>query len=322
MKLEYCVTGIILFCITWPVWSQKIDLSTLPYKVYPNVNDNKPNLPSPFIANNKNEYVIAVTNKEKYAVIPVTLHDGRDICKQLVVDSTDFPVLAETGLHDEKTLKKIKFITGRSVEEITKLARPGGLSSSGFIADDEDILSVLNGDNTIVKRLGFFHPQMAKPLFHVLNMIDEDLALNRWNMAKHQWENIKYFFYNGKKVFVDAEDTKGGQKSIFADGIEGGFYIQIWRMLEKDEMDFLRQKYSYLSARQFGELEQKLCYIHMGEMQAQYIQRYGFYEGHTFWRTDPVTISYIFGMRTLQQIENEFSGQLYEILCNHFVGVK
>ena len=86
-------------------------------------------------------------------------------------------------------------------------------------------MSIIKADNLIVKKLKLTHPQLAKPLFHVLNMMDEDLALNRWNMAKHKWENIHHFYYNGRKVFIDAEDTKGGQLSIFDDNIEGGFYI-------------------------------------------------------------------------------------------------
>ncbi len=68
----------------------------------------------------------------------------------------------------------------------------------------------------MVRRLGLTHPRLARPLFHVLNMMEEDLRLNRWNMAGHRWENITSFYYQGKKVFVEAEDTKGGQKSIRA----------------------------------------------------------------------------------------------------------
>jgi hypothetical protein len=56
-----------------------------------------------------------------------------------------------------------------------------------------------------------------------------------------------------------------------------------------------------------------------GEMQPQYIMRYGFYEGHTFWRTDPIAIAFIFGMRSLVEIETAFSGKLFEMLTEHFI---
>jgi hypothetical protein len=60
-------------------------------------------------------------------------------------------------------------------------------------------------------------------------------------MARRQWEHISYFFYNSRKVMVKAEDTKGGQQSIFADGIGGGFFIQLWRELTPAERQFLQE---------------------------------------------------------------------------------
>lgn len=177
-----------------------IHTGDLPYALYPAVNEHQPALPSPFRNQNKEEFVIAVTNDNRYAIIPVTLSDERAICRQLIVDTLDFPTLAQTGLHSDEQLAKIKTITNRPVEEITALGRPGALSQGGFMAADEDIVSVLQGDNHLVRRLQLTHPEVARPLFHVLNLMDEDLALNRWNMARHQWEHISYFFYNGRKV--------------------------------------------------------------------------------------------------------------------------
>lgn len=292
--------------------------STIDYELYPQVNEKKPDLASPFIDENQQEYVVAVTRENKYAIIRVTLGNDRDICKQLIVDSFDFPTLAATGLHSEKELQNTKEITGRSIEEITKSGRPGGLSQGGFMAKDETILSVLKADNQIVRHLGLTHPQLAKPLFHLLNMMDSDLKLNRWNMAKHRWENVKYFFYNGQKVYVEVEDTKGGQLSIFDDGIQGGFFIKVWRDLSKSELDFLKEKYSYLSAADFEIFIKKLSHFNSGEIQPQYIMRYGFYEGHTFWRTDPITLSFIFGLKSLADLQITFKGNLYSKLTSHF----
>ncbi len=293
-------------------------IDSIDYEIYPKVNDDKPNLPSPFINSEGREFVIAVTNKKKYAIIPVTLSNDRDICQQLVVDTTDFPQLTQTGLHSEERLNEVKTITGRSVEQITELGRPNGLSQAGFMAQDEDIISVIKADNYIVVKLGLTHSQLAKPLFHVLNMMDADLSLNRWNMAKHRWENIQYFFYNNQKVFVEAEDTKGGQKSIFDDSIEGGFYIKLWRELNPQESQFLTKQYGHLTPSEFEVLKTYLTVINTGEIEPQYIMRYGFYEGHTFWRTDPIVISFIFGLKSIYEIDRLFNGKLYEIFTRHF----
>ena len=298
--------------------SNYVQVDSIPYKFYPQVNDTKPNLPSPFITNDDKEFVVAVTKEEKYAIIQVTLSNDRAICQQLIVDTIDFPLLVQTGLHSEERLNKVKTITGRSLDEITELGHPNGLSQAGFMAQDENIISVLKADNRIVRQLGHTHPQLAKPLFHVLNLMDTDLSLNRWNMAKHRWENIQYFFYNNCKIFVEAGDTKGGQKSIFDDKIEGGFHIKLWREFEKEDINLLKERYGKLSATRFDSLKTLLSFINTGEIEPQYIMRYGFYEGHTFWRTDPIAISFIFGLKSLDELERIFEGKLCEHLINHF----
>jgi hypothetical protein len=291
----------------------------IPYNIYPDLNEHLPGLPSPFTSIDNTEYVISVTLEGKYTVTPVTLSNDRKICQQLLKEPVEFPALFKSGLHSEARLDQITAITGRSIEEITRLGRPGGLSYDGFLAQDETIISVIKGDNHIVSKLRLSHPQLARPLFHVLNMMDTDLSLNRWNMAKHQWENIQYFFYNKHKVFVKAEDTKGGQLSIFDDDIEGAFYINLWREFENNELAYLNEKYGHLSETEFNAMKILLSTINTGEMEPQYIMRYGFYEGHTFWRTDPISISFIFGIKSLQEIDTSFGGELYTVLTTHFV---
>jgi hypothetical protein len=309
----------VLFSIHLSGQNQIIDISEFSCTLYPGLNEDIPELPSPFLGSDGNEYVIAVNIDNKYAIIPVSLSNDRGICKQLVVDTFDFPDLAKTGLHKDSSFIELETITGKTLSEITTDGRPGGLSSDGFMASDEDVLSVLIGDNQIVKRLDLTHPQLAKPLFHVLNMMDEDLNLDRWNMRIHQWDHITYFFYNKKKINVIARDTKGGQKSIFNDGIGGAFHITLWREFDDEEIEFLKKIYNHLTSEQFSELKKLLSTIDTGEMEPQYIMRYGFYEGHTGWRTDPVAISFIFGLRMLSELEEIYTETLYEVLTTHFV---
>jgi hypothetical protein len=64
-------------------------------------------------------------------------------------------------------------ISGRLLAEITDLGRPGRLSIDGFPAEDEDIFSVLKGDNRLVTKLGLAHAELARPLRHVCSMIRE-----------------------------------------------------------------------------------------------------------------------------------------------------
>ena len=57
-------------------------------------------------------------------------------------------------------------------------------------------------------------------------------------------------------------------------------------------------------------------------MEPYYVMRYGFYEGHTSYRADPIAISFIFGLRTLTQLETAFKGKLYTTLTCHFTPKK
>jgi hypothetical protein len=311
------ISGLMLFLPFFTLAQIQI-IEEIPYKIYPEVNEELPDLPSPFINGDGNEYIVAITKEKKYAIIDVTLSNDRGICKQLIIDTLDFPSLVTNGLHDKVKLANITEITGWTLDTITQLGRPEGLSHSGFMAADEDILSVLTRDNELVKQLGFTHPQLAKPLFQVLNLMDVDLDLNRWNMAKHQWENIQYFLYNGHKVDVIAYDTKGGQKSIFNDELDGAFHVQLWRDLSEKELAYLKSAYQHLSEDDFEKLVTLLSFINVGEMQPQYIMRYGFYEGHTFWRAEPIAISFIFGMKSLEDLDSLFGGHLDQKLLYEF----
>ena len=183
------------------------------------------------------------------------------------------------------------------------------------MAEDEDIISVLIGDNRLVKKLGLTHPQLAKPLFHIWNIILKEVELGKWGRF---WDNIQYLFYEGKKLIVEAEGFKGWQVSIFQDEIQGRYDISVLRKFTPEERLFLKEKYSHLSSQQRTELEEKLSRMSFSEMAPYYIMRYGFYEGHTSYRTDPIAISFIFGLKNIEEIESAFKGNLYKALTDHF----
>jgi hypothetical protein len=265
-----------------------------------------------------------ITKEGKYALAPVTIENGEPYVyaqhgkgKQLAVDAADFPALASTGLHSEEELDRALTITGRSVAEITALGRPERSSGVGFMARDEDIISVLKGDNRLAQALGLTHADLARPMFHMWNLVLEQTMAYRAQQRPHA--DIDYFLYNGKNVHIEAmEATKGWQESIFEDEIFGGYHIHIRRDLKPDETAFLSRRYAHLSPTQRSELETKLTRFHTGEMEPYYIMRYGFYEGHTDYRVDPITIAFMFGLRSLEELESAFPGQLYEVLTSHF----
>ncbi len=290
-------------------------------QLFPNTYERFPELPSPYTLKDGTEIVVAFTQDEKWVLIPVTIENGKPLNyidnqwygkgRQLEVDASDFPTLARTGLHSEIELKKTKTITGRSIAEITKIGRPERYSGAGFMSHDEDIISVLRGDNRLVAQLGTIHPQMAKPLFHVFNII---LTVKK----DSERGNIGGVLYNKRKIYLKFWGAKGWQESIFNDEILGYWQIEMWRDLDKKEKAFLSREYSNLTDGEKAQLIKMLSFIHTGEMVPYYIMRYGFYEGHTSYRADPIAIASIFGLRRLDEIESAFKGKLYETLTNHF----
>ncbi len=291
------------------------------YPLYPERLDHKPQVPSPLITEDGREIVTCVALDSRYFLMPVTVENGEPLDyrnnqwsgkgRQLEVDSLDFPTLGRTGLHSEVELEQTKTITGVPASEITRIGRPEGHSSAGFMSQVEDIVSVLQGDNRLVGQLGLTHPQCAKPLFHVFNVI---LAVGK----DSERGDVGGILYGGRKVDLKFSGHKGWQKPIFNDEILGYWEIEMRRELDLEERTFLSSRYPDLNADKMAELTGKLSFIHTGEMVPYYIMRYGFYEGHTSYRADPLAIACIFGLKSIQEIESAFEGRLYQILTDHF----
>jgi hypothetical protein len=291
------------------------------YPFYPELLDESPEMPSPYKTDDGREIVVCFTRDGRYCLIPVTVENGDSLNykrgqwygkgMQLVVDTLDFPVLAETGLHSEEDLDKTSAITGRPVEEITRIGRPGQYSEAGFMGHDETIISVLKGDNRLVRRLEFTHPLLARPLFHVFNIIQTVKKDSRRG-------NIGGVLYNERRIGLKFWGAKGWQESIFNDEVLGYWEIEMWRELNADERSFLDDRYGTLTEDEMTVLTRKLTHIHTGEMAPFYIMRYGFYEGHTGFRADPLSIASVFGLKKIRGIDRTFPGDLYHILTNHF----
>jgi hypothetical protein len=222
--------------------------------------------------------------------------------------------LAQTGLHVETELDRKDMITGMPVSVITNIARPRRFSWTGFIAEDEDILSVLRGDNDLVRRMDLTHPQMARPLFHVWNVVLAEIAWGEFG----RFSGMQSFLYNGKQVTFKAESTKSWQRSIFQDEIQGRFDLRLGREMPLAERSFLHERYAHLAADELALMEERFTNMRFSEMSPYYIMCYGFYGGHTAYRSDPIAIAYLFGLRGLEEIGNAFQERLYETLTDHF----
>jgi len=314
-----------LMLVTSPAEEWKDHPQSRELKFFPHTYDQCPELDSPMTMEDGTEIVVGITKENTFTLIPVTVEKKEslgyreeewDNIRILEVDSEDFPTLARTGLHAELELDCTREITGRTVAEITNSGRPGASSGEGFMSREEDIISVLRGDNRLVSELGLTHPQLAKPLFHVWNIA-------RWvsyasSRAGRSIDGIDQFLYNGRNVRLINAGGRGWQSSLFNDEIKGMYHLEFRRELDEEEKAFLHLKYPDLGGRQMTELIRRLTHIHTGEMVPFYIMRYGFYEGHTGYRADPVAVSFIFGLKSLDEIAKIFGAGLYQALTQHF----
>lgn len=294
------------------------------YPLYPQILNKHPRIPSPATVEGGIEIVLGVTKSGSYTIFPVTQENGlvTDYDKlkmgkgrQVDQDSADFPTLAATGLHSDVELLSTKTITGIPVSEITASGRPDKFSRVGFMAADEDIVSVLRGDNELVRKMNLTHPQVVKPLFHFWNLVLKGIEYEQWTSEA---AGIEYILYNGRKIYLKW-GGRGWQRSIFNDDLMGAYHLEMWRELSNEEKKFLAKHYADLSEAQMNDLMKSLSYIHTGEMVPYYINWYGFYEGHTDFRADPISIASIFGLKTIETLERAFPGELYNVLTDHFI---
>jgi hypothetical protein len=295
------------------------------YPSYPQTLDSLPPLPSPFISDDGKEVIIAFLKNTKYTLVSVSVENdtphiqyGREMIgkgNQLLVNGDDFPTLKKSGLHSDKELGRTFTITGIPISEVSEKGRPQRSSWDGFMCKDEDIISILKCDNRIVKSMNLTHSQLAHPLFHIWNLILTEYEHGR---IGRYWDNVVYVLYNGQKVnFGDVYPTRSFQESIFNDEIRGTWDITIKRHFTEKERKYIDLEYQHLSKNDLNELERKISTIRIGEIQPYYIMRYGFYEGHTMWRADPIAISFIFGLKSLEEIDQCFKGDLYKKLTDH-----
>ena len=206
----------------------------------------KPDLPSPAVDADGREVILVRIQDNLYTWFDATVENGdtfdyktKKLGKgnQLLADEEDFPAFALRDIHSDKELANTKIITGRSVSQITVDGRPGRSSGIGFMAADETILSVLRNDNKTVQKLGLTHPDLARPMFHLWNVARTSEIFNK-NIPAEDRTELKALVYNEHEIKVVVAGSWGWQEYIFNDEILGTGHMEVWRELEKQEMDF------------------------------------------------------------------------------------
>jgi len=300
------------------------------YALYPETMVSPPAISSPSRADDGTEVIVVCTTGRRYALAPVTVPDwDRQQVPYfknslLAVDRQDFPTLARTGLHSDAELARAKRINGLPVHSLCELAKPRRLSGSGFVASDEDLITVLRRDNRLVEKLGLTHPQLARPLLHLVNLIllEYQFTDGTWDYLPRVKGSFDHFIYHGRKVSYKVEFSKFGMRSLFADGVEGNALIQVRCEWEPGEQEQLARLYPRLSASKRGRLMELLSRMNTSQMEPFYIVRYGFYEGRTDWRTDPLAIAFMFGLHSLAEIEAAMPGKLPKTMTANCVKVQ
>jgi len=295
-------------------------------KLIPDYYTVEPSISSPVMSETDRELVLIEINNGRYTWIDATVENGAPFDykrklygkgNQLLADEEDFSGLARKGIHSEKDLRNTKIITKHSVSQITVDGRPWGSSGVGFMAEDETIMSVIYADNQTVKKLSLTHPDIARPLFHIWNISREFENFSSDTVTGEQLE-LTALVYNGLRISMKISGSRGWQESIFDDEILGTGHMQIWREMNSKELDFLAKNYAHLSHDELGKLQKMLCNIQTGEMVLFYINRYGFYEGHTEYRVDPIAVALIFGLKSIEDVHMACEGDLYHYFTTHF----
>jgi hypothetical protein len=323
LDLEY-ISENLVEPVNYSVLYPTIDTGTIP--VLPFLLNEIPVQPSPALSWDGRELVLVALNGGRFAWIDATAENGSTLNyrerlqgkgKQLIADKADFPAFASLGIHSEEEIRNARSITGRSVALITVDGRPGASSGAGFMAADETVLSVIMGDNMMVRKLGLKHPDLARPLLHLWNIHNAGEKYNERASPDEKLE-IRGLFYGGNQIGIKVSGGRGWQESIFNDEILGSYHLEAWRDLKPVEEKFLLDHYSGLRADEFELLVKMISTLHTGEMVPYYINRYGFYEGHTEFRAEPLAIAFIFGIRSMEEIHKASGNNLYHYLTSHF----
>lgn len=160
------------------------------------------------------------------------------------------------GKNATALVSKLTEIAGQSIGDLEQLMRPGGLSTAGFLGQDERLLDVLTADNRlVVDELGLTHQDLAWHLL-ILGAVAQ----------KEAGKEPKEITYHGCKFKIKAVTFKAFVRSPFDDGTRTNCETTVENLASGKKIT-----YSLLVP--------------------QMVERYGFYEGKgTRFRVEPRAI--------------------------------
>ena len=126
------------------------------------------------------------------------------------------------------------------------------MPGAGFMAGDEDIVSVLMGDNLLVSSMDLTHRDLSKALFHLWNTV---LYMNDYDdQGTISSEGKDTLFYSGKKIWYSAPNCRGWQYSLFNDSIQGECHLELMVILSENERSFIEARYDILTDDERNEM--------------------------------------------------------------------
>jgi len=84
---------------------------------------------------------------------------------------------------------------------------------------------VLHGDNELVRRLGLKHPDLARPLFHVWNLLLREFELESWAVQ----DDVGSFWYHRRRFTFGHSGPKVSRKPSSTTRSRARFDIELWR---------------------------------------------------------------------------------------------
>ena len=184
----------------------------------------------------------------------------------LALNSTENPFVEEINDHGT--------IGGKDVAVVEQRMRPGEYSDSGFIANGQNLVDILEADQTLVANLGLTHRQVVEPL-----QIAFGEYVNRM-FNKEREAGVFTFEFNNQKFRVEVIATRGFQETPFFDNADMKGH---WLLCTHagGTMTFSKED---------GET------LIISPLLIHLIRDYGFYEGEVPYRVSPLEIAEFFGM--------------------------
>ena len=171
--------------------------------------------------------------------------------------------------NSSSVINSLKNIAGDSIATIESKARPCAYthwhdcSEGGFIDSKESFLKVLLNDAQTVSSRGFTHHQLAAPLIQMRELTENCQGGKSSGQCRL-----------GNQVFdVNVAMTLGYQESVFSDGLRSNSVVNVKNHDTGETIEY------------------------DGDLLPNYIDMYGFYEGHTPYRLSPEKIISFFKLK-------------------------